>query len=847
MRRSLVALSSRPTPKARPMQHESVVDRYAGRARSRGRPFLVSVVLTCACSSPSAQLGAAIEGGASPVGVTVSPEPSRAAGYLAAIEQAGAPLGPGALEVEDLDGAPQWLELAALHVDVRTAGPMARYEVEHVFVNPSERVLEGTFRFPLPSGSIVTGLAMEIDGKLMDGEMLERERARQIYQDIVDSMRDPALLEWEAGQQFKLRVFPINPGERKRVVMRYMAPLRVDERAESGFAIEVPSAVPAMQTHIPALTVALDGEVVARREDHDARENLTVPLSVAHVPAYIEERHDERRYLAARVELDWAQVGAPSSVPTKRRTIIVVDSSRSALESWPLAREAVATLLDALPDGSPVTLLTADIGVRGCFEGFVANDADARAEALACLDGIEPDGASDLGRALDRVGELLASDGDSQVFDQVVYVGDGTPTWGATEREQLRARAEAALSDATLYALSLGKHESREILEALTGPSGGRTVAPKSAAQVAAFASFVEHAPQARRLADVRVEIPGVTQLHGPSSATWFEGEQPVINFALDEDMPVPHELIVHGVVDGRELEQVVALGQPETSFGARQQFVARELATLTDKPAIVELSVAHSVLSKHTALLVLESEEAYERYDIERRSRRQDAGPQAEGDPTISGRNLDGDADPYLGPGDLQPGDPEIHIPAPRDAVSVEVVFPFGETKAARWEHGLGQWTVRFLVDDDTAPGTYAVLVRVTHADGRVELLELEYTIDVEAPQLRLELRTREDGGYDVFAHQVLSERDAARERVEGVRGEEQAATLDAKRVELLMPDGQTLTLRAGLPGSFVRKWVPQGDVEFPATVTAVVADRALNSRRVELVLPSPDVEVGR
>lgn len=825
---------------------------------------VLSVVLTCACSSPSAQLGAAIDGGASPVGVTVSPESSRAAGYLAAIEQAGAPLGAGAIEVEDLDGAPQWLELAALHVDVRTAGAMARYEVEHVFVNPSERVLEGTFRFPLPSGSIVTGLAMEIDGKLMDGEMLERERARQIYQDIVDSMRDPALLEWEAGQQFKLRVFPINPGERKRVVMRYMAPLRVDEQAarparegsgsgratddmSSGFAVEVPSAVPAMQTHIPALTVALDGEVVARRENHDARDNLTVPLSVAHVPAYIEERHDGRRYLAARVELDWGQVGAPTSVPTKRRTIIVVDSSRSALESWPLAREAVATLLDALPAGSPFSLLTADIGVRGCFEGFVANDAATRGEALACLDGIEPDGASDLGRALDRVGELLASGEDSQVFDQVVYVGDGTPTWGATEREQLHARAEAALSGATLYALSLGKHESRDILEALTGPSGGRTVAPRSAAQVAAFASFVEHAPQARRLADVRVEIPGVTQLHGPSSATLFEGERPVINFALDEDMPAPHELIVHGYVDGREFEQVVALGQPETSYGARQQFVARELTTLTDKPAIVELSVAHSVLSKHTALLVLESEEAYERYDIERRSRAQGDGPQAEGDPTISGRNLDGDADPYLGPGDLQPGDPEIHIPAPRDAVSVEVVFPFGETKAARWEHGLGQWTVRFLVDDDTAPGTYAVLVRVTHADGRVELLELEYTIDVEAPQLRLELRTRDDGGYDVFAHQVLSERDAARERVEGVRGEEQAATLDAKRVELLMPDGQTLTLRAGLPGSFVRKWVPQRDVEFPATVTAVVADRALNSRRVELVLPSPDVEVGR
>jgi hypothetical protein len=60
---------------------------------------------------------------------------------------------------------------------------MARYEVEHVFFNPTEQQLEGTFRFPLPSGSIVTGLALEVDGKLMDGEMPERERAREICED----------------------------------------------------------------------------------------------------------------------------------------------------------------------------------------------------------------------------------------------------------------------------------------------------------------------------------------------------------------------------------------------------------------------------------------------------------------------------------------------------------------------------------------------------------------------------------------------------------------------------------------------------------------------------------------
>lgn len=797
------------------------------------RRSLLMLALLSACTPVSIEL----ESGG-PVNVVVEPETAaRMPAWLAELDREPGAVGPGELEVVDASGASQLLELAALNVDVRTAGAMAQYEVEHVFHNAGEQQLEGTFRFPLPSGSIVTGLAMEIDGKLMDGEMLERERAREIYEEIVDSMRDPALLEWEAGQTFKLRVFPIQPGERKRVVMRYMAPLRVHEQAESGFAVEIPSAVPAMQSTIPSLVVRLDGREVFDEREHAVRENFAIPLAAAHVPGFASEVHEGQRYLAARVDLDWSKVAQPSEVTPRGRTVIVVDSSRSALESWPLAREAVEAILDSLGEGESFALAVGDLDVAVFREGFVRNDAGTRAEALGFLAGIEPDGASDLGRAIDRVGELLHGvDG----VDRIVYIGDGTPTWGITDRTALAQRAEAAFGGAVLHALSLGKRESRDILEALTSACGGRTVAPKSVEQVAAFTEFLDRAPHARKLSSVSVEMPGAERVHVPRSATWFEGERPVVHVRLDAEQPIPREVVVHGRVGKQAFSQVVPLAEPEVMVGPRQQWVAREIAMSTDKAEIVELSVAHSVLAKHTALLVLESEEAYERYAIERRN-----GPRGEGgesgDPEITGRNLDGDADPYLGPGDLQPGDPEIHIPAPRDAVSVEVVFPFGETKAARWEEQLGQWTVRFLVDDDTASGTYAVLVRVTHADGRVELLELSYTIDVEAPELELELRAREDGAYDVLAHQVLHEGDAARERVEGRRGGERAATLDASRVELIMPDGQTLNLRQGLPGQFVRRWEPRGVVEFPAKVTAVVGDRALNNRRVELWLEGP------
>jgi hypothetical protein len=820
---------------------------------------LLSLTLLVGCAG---QPGPATTSGeaASTSTRTATPEEAQVAhssAWLAEMERGGLDFGPGELEVVDVDGdgEAQRLELAALRVNVSTAGAMARYEVEHLFDNPSDQVLEGTFHFPLPAGAVVTGLAMEIDGQLMEGEILERSRAREIYEEIVDNMRDPALLEWEAGQIFKLRVFPIEPGERKRVVMRYMAPLVPSDEAASGLAVTVPTAAPAMQQAIPSLSVRLDGEELLVASDHDVRENLLVPLEQGRAPAYVEERHGGQRYLAARVDLDWSQVPAPKlgaveergEGSTARRTIIVVDSSRSALESWPLAREAVATVLGSLQPGEPFMVVAADLQARIFARGFVHNDAagERRRDALAFLDAIEPDGASDLGVALKQIGEALG--GERARGDRVIYLGDGTPTWGTSERGALVELARAQLGETPLYALSLGKRESRDILEALTGATGGRTLRPRTVDQVAAFTDFLERAPQVRRLSAVEVELPGLdaeTTVHAPLATTWFEGERPVVHFRVADDRPPPRQLRVRGRIGDEDFTSDIELGEPEPVVGVRQQWAARELAATTDKAAAVALSVEHSVLSRHTALLVLESEEAYERYQIERRPTSAPASERSQGgsedEPRISGRDLDGDSTaPYLGPGDLQPGDPEIHIPAPRDARSVEVVFPFGETKAARWEDALGQWTVRFLVDDDTAPGIYEVLVRVTHADGHVEILHLEYTIDVVAPALTLELKLRADGAYDVLAHQQLVEDDAARERIEGRAGDEDPRTLDARRVELLMPDGQTLHLRRGITGTFVRRWEPREPVSWPATVTAVVGDRALNYRRVELPLP--------
>ena len=81
--------------------------------------------------------------------------------------------------------------------------------------------LEGTFYFPLPADASLSRLAMYVDGKRMEGGMAERDYARNVYEEIVYRQQDPALLEWVDGSTFKMRVFPLEARQEKRLLLSY--------------------------------------------------------------------------------------------------------------------------------------------------------------------------------------------------------------------------------------------------------------------------------------------------------------------------------------------------------------------------------------------------------------------------------------------------------------------------------------------------------------------------------------------------------------------------------------------------------------------------------------------------
>src|SRR5207249_3265518 len=119
-------------------------------------------------------------------------------------------------------------------------------KVEQTFRNHTNRNLEATYLFPVPRGASVRKFTMWVNGKEVSGELVEADKARQIYTDIVRRTQDPGLLEYIGNNLMRMRVFPIAPhadqkvslsytsmAERDSGLVEYVYPLKTDGRATS--------------------------------------------------------------------------------------------------------------------------------------------------------------------------------------------------------------------------------------------------------------------------------------------------------------------------------------------------------------------------------------------------------------------------------------------------------------------------------------------------------------------------------------------------------------------------------------------------------------------------------------
>jgi len=129
--------------------------------------------------------------------------------------------------LKPIDEAP-YFSIKYHHVKVNIEDEIATTYIDQVFKNETNREQEATYIFPLPPGAVVKDFTLIVDGKEMPGEILEREKAVKIYEEIVRKRRDPALLEYTGRNTYKARIYPIPARGERRVEIRYTELLPYD-------------------------------------------------------------------------------------------------------------------------------------------------------------------------------------------------------------------------------------------------------------------------------------------------------------------------------------------------------------------------------------------------------------------------------------------------------------------------------------------------------------------------------------------------------------------------------------------------------------------------------------------
>ena len=123
------------------------------------------------------------------------------------------------------------LQLTTQRAQIEIKGATAKTHLFQTFRNPTSNTVEGTYLFPLPNGAAISDFAMMVNGKRVGAEILDRDKARDIYEGIVRKLRDPALLEFTDRNAVRARIFPIAAGAEQKIEIEYSQPLTSENGA----------------------------------------------------------------------------------------------------------------------------------------------------------------------------------------------------------------------------------------------------------------------------------------------------------------------------------------------------------------------------------------------------------------------------------------------------------------------------------------------------------------------------------------------------------------------------------------------------------------------------------------
>ncbi|MBI4545387.1 MAG: VWA domain-containing protein [Gemmatimonadetes bacterium] len=392
-------------------------------------------------------------------------------------------------------------------VNVRVSGRVARVEVEEWFQNRGPLALaESDYLYPLPGEAVFSDFSLFQGDQELRGETMDAERARSIYEEIVRRKKDPALIELAGHGLIRARVFPINPGETRKITLRYTQLLsRAGDALHFRYAAggrygRVPDTGPettpgprrlAEQARVSFRLVAEEGdafrdpfspthEVRVEREQgrlsvRPAAElegdlSLFLPLARGLVGVTVATHKPSGEDGYFMLTLSPGELRGPSQ---PRDVTVVLDVSGSmAGAKIEQARQALRQLLGTLGREDRFRLIAFSSSISVYEPDWTPATAAEVERAREWVEGLDASGGTNIAGALAEAFRVASPE---ERLPLVVFLTDGLPSTGEQNPERIAQQAEEARGRARLFAFGVGYDVNTYLLDRLSAAGRGST------------------------------------------------------------------------------------------------------------------------------------------------------------------------------------------------------------------------------------------------------------------------------------------------------------------------------------------------------------------------------------
>jgi Ca-activated chloride channel family protein len=386
----------------------------------------------------------------------------------------------------------QPLSIKYHRAEVKITDRVAVTHVDQVFSNHTNRDLEATFIFPLPKGATVSDFYLYMNGKKTKGEVLEKNRARNIYEGIVRRMRDPGLLEYLGQDLFQARVYPVPRKGEARIeiefsqmlpfeggIVHYSYPMRTDRasaRTMKDFTMSVN-----IESKTPIKTIYSPSHQIYSRKKNDRQaiagfEKMAAILDRDFDLYYTVSEKDIGLNLLAFKEAGesgfFMVMLSPKSEYTDKEIIgkhisFVIDTSGSmAGKKMRYAKSALKYCLNKLNSDDRFNVVRFSTDVESFMKKSVSASKGNIQKALNFVSRMEAAGGTAIDEALRTA---LAKHTKSSEPNLVVFLTDGNPTVGETIAKKIIANTKRANKTAArIFVFGVGEDINTHFLDKIS-------------------------------------------------------------------------------------------------------------------------------------------------------------------------------------------------------------------------------------------------------------------------------------------------------------------------------------------------------------------------------------------